>query len=366
MELIDILKDSIVQCEGRYKHKRDEKEKTPYQRYPHIIDFCLFIDSKIKKEFHRELFLFVPSTKNDFCYITEESNFTLSIKEIFDDEDYLRVQNELSLLYERLIKDVSVEKFSNDLFIFNYDKYKVKASELTRSLWRIFNIITDSNFHSFRLLIKKVTKPQYYKQNFTLTEGYLFCIIEQQNIRFEPIHNSFLSMENNQIYTDYAKALEDNKKHDQKKMDLDNTPGSLENRIFIGGNYDYMALLREIYGIVEDNNFVPILAYDFNVNKKDIHDADLRLLHNCKYAIFEITTYEGSLMEIERTRDYLTEVLLLYQVRGHDDRDIPQHITTMLTSFSGKMYSQKGYNETSELEYIIAKWIKTTSKKMVK
>jgi class 3 adenylate cyclase/tetratricopeptide (TPR) repeat protein len=96
-----------------------------------------------------------------------------------------------------------------------------------------------------------------------------------------------------------------------KKLDINNIPGKYEDRVFIGGNYDWMPVLREIGKYTEENGFQPILAYDFKI-ENDIHHFDLRLLHQCKYAIFDETHPAGELMEIERSKDYEVSVFIIY------------------------------------------------------
>ena len=100
------------------------------------------------------------------------------------------------------------------------------------------------------------------------------------------------------------------------KLKIDEMPGKYEERVFIGGNYDFPSNLRVIKRHVENLGFRPILALDdFDVPDIDIHDCDLRLLHNCKYAIFDITHSAGELMEIERCNEYGTRVMVVYQLR---------------------------------------------------
>lgn len=96
-------------------------------------------------------------------------------------------------------------------------------------------------------------------------------------------------------------------------------PGTYETRVFVGGNYDFMSKLRDIKTAVFElkSGFFPILPYDdFQLRRGEIHDWDLRLLHNCKYAIFDVTEPGGELMEIGRCAEYKTHALLVYDSRG--------------------------------------------------
>jgi hypothetical protein len=50
-----------------------------------------------------------------------------------------------------------------------------------------------------------------------------------------------------------------------KKYSLSRIPGEYEKRVFIGGNYDNISVLREIKKIVSDLGYYPILALEFDV-----------------------------------------------------------------------------------------------------
>ncbi|MCK4240916.1 MAG: hypothetical protein KAX30_04780 [Candidatus Atribacteria bacterium] len=122
-------------------------------------------------------------------------------------------------------------------------------------------------------------------------------------------------------------------------------PGRYENRIFIGGNYRFMVNLREIEMYVRENGFQPILACDFNMPRSKIYEHSLLLLHNCKYAIFDVTSPAGELMEIQMTKYYGTTVLLVHKM---DSRP-----SSMVTTFGHPM---RGYSGFDELRWITAQW----------
>jgi hypothetical protein len=138
-----------------------------------------------------------------------------------------------------------------------------------------------------------------------------------------------------------------------KKLDINNIPGKYEDRGFIGGNYDYMPVLREIEKYAEENGFQPILAYDLKI-ENDIHNFDLHLLHQCKYAIFDETHPAGELMEIERSKDYEVSVLIIYQVRDSENDKPPAQVSSMVTSLK---YPMRGYSTFEELNKVISEWL---------
>ena len=142
------------------------------------------------------------------------------------------------------------------------------------------------------------------------------------------------------------------------KKPTDNLPGKFEERVFIGGNYDQIADLRNIASFVKESGFTPILPYDdFILPEDQIHDWDLRLLHCCNYAIFDVTQPGGELMEIERTRDYGVKTLLVHQIREKKNlkTDLPSKVKTMLLQ-SGS-HETRGYTDFPALEAIIEEFL---------
>lgn len=148
-------------------------------------------------------------------------------------------------------------------------------------------------------------------------------------LKLYPEKEGILTGENN-----YVEFKEDSpQRYDyppSKKYDPNKPPGALQNRVFVGGNYDIMPLLKKICETVFDNGYQPIFAYDFEVPTDEIHDHDIRLLHNCKYAIFEVSNPAGELMEIERVRDWRIATLLIYQIRDKGNPTPPPAVTSML------------------------------------
>lgn len=146
------------------------------------------------------------------------------------------------------------------------------------------------------------------------------------------------------------------------RISPDLIPGKFTNRVFIGGNYDHLANLRDVKKSVfkinheVKSNFVPILPYDdFLLPAEEIHDWDLRLLHLCSYAIFEVTYPAGELMEIQRVRDYKVNTLLVYD--GSRSKGEPAKARTMLLQ-SGE-HEHQGYWGDDHLTELIRGFLLT-------
>lgn len=141
------------------------------------------------------------------------------------------------------------------------------------------------------------------------------------------------------------------------RLPLDCLPGTRDRRVFIGGNYLLIKDIRDVKDAVYrlKADFVPILPYDdFQIPPGQVYDTDLRLLHNCKYAIFEVTNPGGELFEIARCAEYKVNTMLVYQARGFTDA--PPNVKTMLLE-SGP-HEHRSYLTTSQLEQIVDEFLR--------
>lgn len=132
----------------------------------------------------------------------------------------------------------------------------------------------------------------------------------------------------------------------QKKYHISSPPGEWTKRVFVGGNYsgERVGNLFEIKKAVERKGYTPIVALEFDDEEPVIHDHSLLLLHNCKYAIFDVSKDSGYLMEVERTLDYRTETLLVYQ------KIAEERMTAMITSLRRDL---KEFSNNQELNKLI-------------
>jgi hypothetical protein len=138
-----------------------------------------------------------------------------------------------------------------------------------------------------------------------------------------------------------------------KKHSLSEIPGKLEKRVFIGGNYDNISVLREVAEMVSELGYQPILALEFDVPRAKIHDYDLLLLHNCKRSIFEVTLPNGHLMELERAKEYGVETLVVFQTRDESGTP-PPNVSTMVLSLG---LPTRGYRNFKDLRKIVREFL---------
>ena len=134
------------------------------------------------------------------------------------------------------------------------------------------------------------------------------------------------------------------------KYSVDNPPGIIENRVFVGGSYVLMPILREIEKTVEETGFQPIVPYDFDIPRERTRDYTLRLLFQCRYAIIEETVGGGHVVELARAGGFNElRILQLYMCRD-ERRDPPSTLSIMVWQTDPL---PQGYITINELKDIV-------------
>jgi len=136
-------------------------------------------------------------------------------------------------------------------------------------------------------------------------------------------------------------------------------PDEWEQRVFIGGDYESIYALDSIISPVVEFGFRPIIAMEFKTPQDRIHHDALLLLHNCKFAIFDISSKGEHMMEAERTLDYDTETLFVCK------KEEEPRVSAMLTSL-GKKYEIHWYTDRKGLKKHIFDFLKPSNIEWVK
>lgn len=128
-----------------------------------------------------------------------------------------------------------------------------------------------------------------------------------------------------------------------------------EKRVFVGGDYStHLSEINDIKTMCQKMGYEPVIASDFETPPGMEHHHALMLLHECKRAIFEVSSNAGQLMEIERLRDYGYEpdkVLIVCQPHGR-----PTGMLEPLLKAEG--YRMCKYNTNSELIEQVKKFLR--------
>lgn len=130
-------------------------------------------------------------------------------------------------------------------------------------------------------------------------------------------------------------------------------PVPWEQRVFVGGNYDFPQDVTLIERSVRAHGSFPVVARDYRILGNDVHYSSLMLLHECRLAIFEISREAGQLMEIERTRDFGVKVLAVRQ--SADPKEL--RASGMVKALLKREAEVKTYQTPEELDAIIADFL---------
>lgn len=131
-------------------------------------------------------------------------------------------------------------------------------------------------------------------------------------------------------------------------------PVPWEDRVFVGGNYDFPQDITIIERIVRTHGKFPVVARHYRILEDDVHRTSLMLLHECRLAIFEISREAGQLMEIERTRDFGIKVLAVRQSADPNELRASGMVKALLKRDAAEV---KTYQTPEELETIIADFL---------
>ncbi|MBA3568416.1 MAG: hypothetical protein H0W28_03580 [Pyrinomonadaceae bacterium] len=137
-------------------------------------------------------------------------------------------------------------------------------------------------------------------------------------------------------------------------------PGTKDQRVFIGGQYDFMPTLRELARFVheissEEKELIPIIPYDFmksGIPETQTMEWDLSILANCRYAIFDLSDLGAQLVEMQEADPKYTDSLIVYPVR--ERRNEPERGRRTVLSFGLPHF---GYRTFNELKGIVGRFL---------
>lgn len=134
------------------------------------------------------------------------------------------------------------------------------------------------------------------------------------------------------------------------KYSIDKPPGSIERRVFVGGNYSLMPVLREIEAVICALGFQPIIALDFDIPKEKTRDYTIRLMFQCRYAIFEMTIPNGQMVEYLRANGFNDMDILQVYMAMDETREPPKTVSIMSWQVNP---TPKSYLKIQELKEIV-------------
>lgn len=142
-----------------------------------------------------------------------------------------------------------------------------------------------------------------------------------------------------------------------RKPSTENLPGKREQRVFIGGQYDFMPTLRVIAQFVSDisspeNTFYPVIPIDYDIRVEETMDRDLEILNRCGCAIFDLCDLGAQLVEMQEAKQKDIKTLLVYPVRERINE--PARGRRTVLSFHLPHF---GYSTFDELEGIVWRFL---------
>jgi len=359
MDLLDKIRKAVWQCEDRHKSRIDNESKSPVDRYPEVYRLALAA-SAILKCLPYEAFVFIPTATSTPCYVTENGGANLSLKECYELSTYtslVQSAKNLAQLCQPVISAVESVRISS----LKYDSYARSKNEDSNIVWRIIDYTLGLKIQRAKLLLVGLDLPDYLRavvdRLHDAPEGYLLVVLSEEQISDGVLQEIALKMQDA-----YLSLLTKGESEVRVARAAARFGPSL--KVYVGGNYTNIAVLRKISDVVTDCGHQPLLAYDQGVAPSDVSDADLRMVAECKLAIFEVSIPGGGdLMEILRSSDYNNHTLLIYQIRDESDKKMPQHITSMLTTLKRDRIERQGYSRIEELEKIVRSWLNRTATK---
>lgn len=174
----------------------------------------------------------------------------------------------------------------------------------------------------------------------------------------------FKALSNDEIGTEAVKHLawlDTLKKGEIPDYELDwrALPPTAEKRVFIGGSYQFVPVLRNVQRVVAMQGFMPIFLGDFKIDNEDTYEVALTLLNQCKSAIFEVTLDSGHLLEIHEASRKGINMLMLYMASDWKKKP-PKGSTSMVHTMKGQ--KPVGYRTFQEMEKLIIDFLESPSK----
>jgi hypothetical protein len=140
----------------------------------------------------------------------------------------------------------------------------------------------------------------------------------------------------------------------EPKYSIDEPPGTLENRVFIGGNYSFGSRIEDIADVVVDCDYQPIIVWEFGITPGTERHSSKQILKQCRYAIFEVSSNAGHFFEMDDADEYSLSCLCLWDAHQGSS----PNISAMVQSHSVFVRNHKPYRNTRELQYEVFNFLK--------
>jgi len=134
------------------------------------------------------------------------------------------------------------------------------------------------------------------------------------------------------------------------RISPEHLPGTRQQRVFVGGHYDFMPTLRAIAQFISEfscpeKKLFPIIPIDYEIEVEETIDWDIEMLDRCRYAIFDLSDLGAQLVEMQWAKQRHTRIdtLLVYPVRGRVNE--PERGRRTILSFGLPHFGYKTFDE---------------------
>ena len=136
---------------------------------------------------------------------------------------------------------------------------------------------------------------------------------------------------------------------------MDKPPGTLKNRVFIGGNYSLGSRIEDIADVVRDCGYQPIIVWEFDILPGTERHSSKQIVKQCKYAIFEVSSNAGHFFEMDDAEEYSLNCLCLWDAHQGSS----PNVSTMVQSHPVFLSNNKPYRNTRELQYLVYDFLRS-------
>ena len=141
----------------------------------------------------------------------------------------------------------------------------------------------------------------------------------------------------------------------EPKYLIDEPPGTLENRVFIGGNYSLGSRIEDVADVVRDCGYQPIIVWEFDIPPRTERHSSKQIVKQCKYAIFEVSSNAGHFFEMDDAQEYSLNCLCLWDAHQGSS----PNVSAMVQSHPVFLSNNESYRNTRELQYLVYDFLRS-------
>ena len=136
---------------------------------------------------------------------------------------------------------------------------------------------------------------------------------------------------------------------------INEPPGTLETRVFVGGNYSFGSRIEDIADVIRDCDCQPIIIWEFGIHPGTERLSSKLIIKQCRYAIFEVSSNAGHFFEMDDAEEYSLDCLCLWDAH----QGYSPNVSAMVQSHPVFVRNNKPYRNTRELHHEVFNFLKS-------